>query len=417
MNLPEQFLKRMKIQLGRDFDKFLSSYSMPSVRGIRVNTLKISVPEFEKISPFFLEPVGEEKNGFYVQGEGLGKTVYHAQGLYYVQEPSAMSPAPRLDAKSGERVLDLCSAPGGKGTQLAQSMSGGGILFLNEIDFSRAKILSSNVERLGVKNAVVTCAPPEKLADEFEEYFDKILVDAPCSGEGMFKKEASAIPEWSLQNVFACAKRQSEILDSAYKMLTFGGRIVYSTCTFAPEEDELQIQAFLKKHNCALLEMKKLYPHEVRGEGHFYAVMEKKEGGRRDKELLRYTFKDKKLLSPLNDFVSVGFDNLCKIGDAVYSLPENMPKINVQTLRAGVRIAELKENRAEPSHSLAMALNSGEADCVEVDEKTALGFLKGLTFGCDLKGWKLVTFKGYPLGWCKCSGGIAKNHIPKGVRI
>ena len=411
----------MKAELGEEISEFLKSYDRPPERGIRVNTLKISVQNFKKISPFLLEPVTWEKNGFYVTADGLGRTVYHAQGLYYVQEPSAMSVAPKLEVKAGERVLDLCSAPGGKGSQLAQEMGGEGIIFLNEINFSRAKILSSNIERLGIKNAVVTCAPPEKLAGQLREYFDKILVDAPCSGEGMFKKEEAAIPEWSPENVARCAVRQAEILECAYKMLCGGGKMVYSTCTFAPEEDEWQIESFLSKHrDLKLIEMNKLYPHKVRGEGHFYAVIEKQEGGRRDlKEV--FPAKDKRLnlfREWERENLKTSFDNLCFIGDTLYSLPSGMPGISVQTLRAGIRLAEVKD-RVEPSHSLAMCLNRDEADCIEVEEDTAINFLRGMTFACDenAKGWKLVTHKGFPLGWCKCTNGTAKNHLPKGVRI
>ena len=418
--LPTEFLARMKKELGDGFDDFLKTYDCPPERGIRVNTLKISAEKFKKISPFLLEPVEWEKNGFYVSSDGLGRTVYHAQGLYYVQEPSAMCAAPKLEVKTRERVLDLCSAPGGKGSQLAQEMQGEGIIFLNEINFSRAKILSSNIERLGIKNGVVTCAPPEKLAQEFEEYFDKILVDAPCSGEGMFKKEEAAIPEWSLENVKRCAVRQAEILENAYKMLCGGGRMVYSTCTFAPEEDEIQIESFVAKHDCKLLEMCKLYPHQVRGEGHFYAVIEKNEGGRRDlKEIL--PSKDKRISLYCEwerENLKTRYKNLYFIGDTLYSLPDGMPQISVQTLRAGVRLAEVTA-RVEPSHSLAMCLQADEAECLEVDEATAINYLRGMTFNCpeSLKGWKLVTHKNYPLGWCKCTGGIAKNHLPKGVRI
>ena len=410
----------MKVELGDGFEEFLKSYDRPPERGIRVNTLKISAEEFKKISPFLLEPVPWEKNGFYVSSDGLGKTVYHAQGLYYVQEPSAMCAAPRLDVKRGERVLDLCSAPGGKGSQLAQEMDGEGIIFLNEINFSRAKILSSNIERLGIKNAVITCASPEKLAAEFTEYFDKILVDAPCSGEGMFKKEESAIPEWSLENVEKCATRQAEILENAYKMLCGGGRMVYSTCTFASDEDENQVENFVKKHDCRLIEMKKLYPHEVRGEGHFYAVIEKLSGGRRDLQPVPPS-KDRRITLYREwekQNLNTRFENLCFVGDTLYSLPDGMPGAAVQTLRAGVRLAEVNA-RVEPSHSLAMCLKANEAQCVEVDESTAINFLRGMTFPCpeSLKGWKLATHKNFPLGWCKCTGGTAKNHIPKGVRI
>lgn len=420
MNLPTEFLARMKGELGDGFDAFLHSYDCPPERAIRINTLKISVGQFKKISPFLLEPVPWEKNGFYVSADGLGRNVYHAQGLYYVQEPSAMSVAPELKVKGGEKVLDLCSAPGGKGTQLAQSMCGEGIIFLNEINFSRAKILSSNVERLGIKNAVVTCASPEKLAEDFEEYFDKILVDAPCSGEGMFKKEESAISEWSLDNVKKCAARQAEILENAYKMLCANGKMVYSTCTFALEEDENQIDEFVKNHNCRLLGMKKLYPHLIRGEGHFYAVIEKLNGGKRD---LKKVFpSDDKRITLYREWekgnLKTTFGNLCLVGDTLYSLPDGMPKISVQTLRAGVRLAEAGA-RVEPSHSLAMCLKPDDAECVEVDESTAINFLRGMTFPCSdsVKGWKIVTYKNFPLGWCKCTGGIAKNHLPKGVRI
>ena len=414
----------MQSELKDRFANFLNSYDRPPERGIRVNTLKISVSDFKRISPFELESVPWEDNGFYVDGEGLGKTVYHAAGLYYVQEPSAMCAAPLVNAQCGERVLDLCSAPGGKGTQLAQYMGGGGILVLNEINFSRAKILSSNVERTGVKNAVVTCAPPEKLACDFTEYFDKILVDAPCSGEGMFKKEQAAIPEWSLENVSACAKRQSEILESAYKMLKCGGRLVYSTCTFAPEEDELQIENFLNTHcGCKLIEMKKLYPHEIRGEGHFAAVIEKTDGARRDMPLIKPSFTDKKLIAEYSQWekqnLKTTFKNLHLVGQTLYSLPDGMPHTSAQTLRAGVRLGEFLSNRFEPSHSLAMCLSKDEAEGIEVDENTAINYLRGLTFDCDenIKGWRLVLYNGFPLGWCKASGGTAKNKLPKGVRI
>ena len=422
MELPADFKSRMKDLLGNDFESFIKSYGRAVFKGLRVNTLKITADEFNRISPFPLRPVPWEKCGFYVTDESPGKTIFHAAGLYYVQEPSAMCAAPELDVHGGERVLDLCSAPGGKGTQLAQYMDGDGLLFLNEINLSRAKILSSNVERLGIKNAVVTCAPPEKLAACFESYFDKILVDAPCSGEGMFKKESSAVTEWSVQAVLSCARRQSVILDSAYKMLAVGGRIVYSTCTFAPEEDELQIASFLQNHACILIKSDKLYPHEIEGEGHFFAVMEKIEGERSNLQLLK-SFADKKIISVYRQWESynlkIKFENLHVFGQTLYSLPDAMPDISVMALRAGVRLGEYTGNRFEPSHSLALCLTAEQADRVEVDEATALKYLRGLTFACDesVRGWKLVTYKNYPLGWCKASDGVAKNKLPKGVRI
>ncbi len=407
-----------------DFEAFLKSYDRPAERAIRVNTLKITTEEFKKLSPFALTGVPWEPSGFYVEVEGLGKTPLHAAGLYYVQEPSAMSAAPELEVKRGERVLDLCSAPGGKGTQLAQYMDGEGIIFLNEIIFQRAKILSSNVERFGIKNAVVTCAAPEKLADKFEQYFDKILVDAPCSGEGMFKKEKNAIPEWSEQNVSACAVRQSVILDCAAKMLKGGGRMVYSTCTFSEQEDEEQVENFLNRHtDFKLLKMQKLLPHKIRGEGHFFAVFEKSGDGEDNISELKPEVKDKKLVSLYREWekenLFIKFDRLHLSGDTLYSLPEGTPQTGVQTLRCGVRLGEFSGGRFEPSHSLAMCLKKGEANFIDLDERGAVDFLKGLTFPCDtnLKGWNVASYLGFPLGWCKAVCGTAKNHLPKGLRI
>ncbi|MDE6597428.1 MAG: RsmB/NOP family class I SAM-dependent RNA methyltransferase [Clostridia bacterium] len=422
--MPEEFLKRMSRQLSKEsFDGFLKSYDRPPERAIRVNTLKISVEDFKKLAPFSLEPVPWEKNSFYVESEGLGKTIYHAAGAYYVQEPSAASVAPQLEVKSGERVLDLCSAPGGKGTQLAQYLGGNGVIILNEINFKRAQILLSNVERLGIKNAVVTCAPPEELATAFGEYFDKILVDAPCSGEGMFKKEPNAIPEWSVENVKKCSARQRDILDNAYLMLANGGRLVYSTCTFAPEEDEEQTDWFLKTHGCLPVKSKKLYPHEVRGEGHFYQVYDKRAGGKNDIQNL-IPSADKKLLSIYKEWekenLKITFSNILSVGQKLYSLPENMPQMNknIQILCAGVFLGEVDGGRFQPAHALAMCLKSGEVNCVEVDESTALNYLRGLTFDCESgKGWRLVAYNNLPLGWCKVSDGVAKNHLPKGLRI
>lgn len=422
MQLPDEFLQRMQGELGEEYQSFLNSYNFPAQRALRVNTIKISVEDFKKISPFKLEPLEWEQSGFYVDESGLGKTIEHAAGLYYVQEPSAMSVAPKLNVKAGERVLDLCSAPGGKGTRLAQYMNGKGIIFLNEINFSRAKILSSNVERMGIKNAVVTCASPEVLATLFKDYFDKILVDAPCSGEGMFKKEPEAIAEWSPQNVAACALRQNKITDSAFKMLAGGGRLVYSTCTFSREEDEEQAEYAVNFHGLKLIESYKLYPHKARGEGHYYAVLEKRGEERSDLKLLKQNIA-KNELALYRDWekqnLKVTFNNLHTVGQTLYSLPDDMPEICVQTLRAGIRLGEFAGNRFEPSHSLAMCLAKGEAEGIEVDEQTAVNYLRGLTFNCgeDLKGFKLVLFKGYPLGWCKAVNGVAKNKLPKGVRI
>lgn len=423
IQLPEKFLERMKSLLKENFNDFLASYELAPCKAVRVNTLKTDIESFKRISPFALEPVPWEPCGFYVGEEKAGKTVLHAAGAYYVQEPSAMCAAPLLSVKGGERVLDLCSAPGGKGTQLAQKMGGEGIIVLNEINSSRAKILSSNVERLGIKNAVVTCATPAEIASRFEGYFDKVLVDAPCSGEGMFKKEVNAIPEWSVENVERCSARQAEILDCAAQSLKGGGRLVYSTCTFSPEEDELQTADFLKRHpEFALIEQKKLLPHEIRGEGHYAALFGKQGGESGEVRPFKICPPDRKKTSLYRQFeeeyLKVRFGNLHLAADTLYSIPEECPEVKLSILRAGVRLGEFRGDRFEPSHSLAMCLSAEEAECIALDEKTALSYLSGNTFDCnDAKGWAVASYLGFPLGWCKCVNGTAKNHLPKGLRI
>jgi NOL1/NOP2/sun family putative RNA methylase len=426
INLPPEFIDRMSARLGKESEEFFRSYELPAQKGIRVNTLKISVKDFVTLSPFSLESVPWEKSGFYISEEKPGKHPFHAAGLYYVQEPSAMCAAPLLNVKAGERVLDLCSAPGGKGTQLAQEMNGEGLIVLNEINFDRAKILAQNVERMGITNAVVVCASPQKLAQEFIGYFDKILVDAPCSGEGMFKKEANAVGEWGVQNVQMCAERQREILNLAQKMLKSGGSMVYSTCTFSEEEDEGQVKNFLSEHkNFTLIEQKKLYPHIERGEGHFAALFKKSEGEELSSiKTMTPTFKDKKLQQIYRqfekEFLQVSFDNLHLVGNNLYSLPDDMPKTTLQTLRAGVHLGEFKGDRFQPAHFLAMCLRAENVRyTVEISDAQAVQYLSGNVIPCDdgLKGWALVTYKGYPLGWCKAVNGTAKNHLPKGLRV
>lgn len=425
IDLPAEFIERMKKRLGENYAEFAASYALEAAKGIRVNTLKISVEQFKKISPLTVEGVVPwADGGFYVSGDGLGKTVLHAAGAYYVQEPSAMCAVPELDVQIGDRVLDMCAAPGGKTTQIATFLQGSGVLVANEIDYSRCKILRSNVERCGVKNAVTTCATPAQIADCFNGYFNKILVDAPCSGEGMFKKEQSAISEWSPENVARCANRQAEILNCADRALAAGGRLVYSTCTFAEEEDEWQIENFLKTHsNYNLIKMKKLLPHEVRGEGHFCAVLEKTDGAINDLPTLQPVANVK----ALKDFYEWQQQTLnVKIevfgeSKSLFGFCENLPALSgALNCRCGVALNNAGvENRFEPSHSLAMCLKADEVKRIEVDEQTAIKYLRGQTFDCDLSehGWRVVTYCNLPLGWCKAVNGTAKNHLPKGLRI
>lgn len=421
MNLPQAFRARMKAALGDEYADFERSYDLPAARAVRVNTLKISAQKFHELAPFRLVPVPWCEDGFYIEESKPGNFICHEAGLYYVQEPSAMCAAPLLGDVKNLAVLDMCSAPGGKGTQIAQAMEGTGVLVLNEINFTRAKALSQNVERMGVGNVIVTVASPQSLAAEFPACFDKILVDAPCSGEGMFKKEEAAISEWSPANVEMCARRQSEILDCADILLKAGGTLVYSTCTFSEEEDEGQIAAFLSSHkNYTLIQQKKLLPHRVRGEGHFAAVLQKTDGEvgafamprpqRIPQEGLYREFERK--------YLTVTFNNLCLVSDTLYSLPQGAPHTKLQTLRAGVRLGAFAKGRFEPSHSLAMYLKEGQANFLPLTQKQACDFLAGMPVDCpqSVSGWCVASYNGYPLGWCKAGGGTAKNHYPKALR-
>ena len=247
--LPKEFQNRMKQMLGEEYEAFLEGYDKPRFHALRRNPLKIEKEDFLKKIPYYLKPVPWTEHGYYYENEDQpGKHPFHEAGIYYIQEPSAMSVVEYLEVKPGEQVLDLCAAPGGKTTQIAGFMNGQGLLVCNEIHPQRAKILSENIERLGVKNALVMNETPQRLSAVFPRFFDKILVDAPCSGEGMFRKNEEALLEWSPKNVQMCADRQDEILEEVAKMLRPGGRICYSTCTFAPAENEDCMARFLQKH-------------------------------------------------------------------------------------------------------------------------------------------------------------------------
>ena len=281
--LPEAFLDRMKKQLGDDYAAFLESLERPRAVALRFNPLKGEHPAL----PFVEDPVPWEPEGFYYDPEARpGLHPYHEAGVYYLQEASAMAPVTLLDPKPGERICDLCAAPGGKTTQIAGRMMGEGFLLCNEINPKRAKILSRNIERMGVANALVTNEHPATLADRFAGWFDRVLIDAPCSGEGMFRKEEAAVTDWSPETVAMCARRQAEILHSGAQMVRPGGRLVYSTCTFAPEEDEEAVAEFLSTHPEFVPECVeapwfepvensgfRMWPHKLRGEGHFAAVL------------------------------------------------------------------------------------------------------------------------------------------------
>lgn len=424
--LPEQFIQRMKKQLPQnEWEAFFSCYEKSPLKGVRLNVLKGDRYALKEKISFLTKPVPWEENGYYSSEEKPGASVWHAAGLFYSQEPSAMSAAPLLEVKKGETVLDLCSAPGGKGTQLAAAMQGEGLLVLNEPVLSRAKILSQNVERLGVKNAVVLNELPEKLSERLVGCFDKILVDAPCSGEGMFKKNAEeALEEWSEENVALCAKRQKTILSHAVKMLKKGGRLVYSTCTFSEEEDEGQIRRFLSEYpDMRLLKEEKFYPHKIEGEGHYVALLEKTDGEENALKIKKPTV-SKEAEKAYREFEKKFFKTpfatrLHEANGVLYQLPDGVfDWQGLHALRVGVRLGEATGGRFEPAHALAMCLKKEECkNVVDVRLAEAEKYLRGETLTSDGEnGWCLVCAEGYPLGLGKTVDGTVKNHLPKGLR-
>ena len=500
--IPEKFKERMKLLLGGEYEEFMAALEQERYQALRVNPMKMDREEFLQKAPFSLSPVPWEENGFYYEKkENLpqpGKHPWHEAGVYYIQEPSAMSAVPFLDARPGERILDLCAAPGGKSTQIAAAMRGEGLLICNEIHPARAAILSENIERMGVRNALVLNETPDRLAERFPGFFDRILVDAPCSGEGMFRKNEAAGEEWSPENVQMCAGRQREILEYACQMLRPGGRLCYSTCTFAPSEDEGSVCWLLKKHpdmhvlsvpmpegfapghpEWALMEntekmeaaektteaaapsfcpasrtasvsafelehTMRLWPHRLRGEGHYVAVLEKAGAASGSKE---QTVAEQKAEKPsakrtrrrdgekglgekdYTEFAAFARENLrlqlsgiyLRFGEQLYLAPEETPALRgLKVLRPGLHLGTVKKNRFEPSHALALTLKPEDvvhAVSLDTEGRQVRDYLNGLTFPAEgEKGWYLICADGCSLGWGKLAGGIMKNHYPKGLR-
>ena len=427
--LPEAFLNRMRSQLGEEYDAFLASLERPRAVALRFNPLKGESPKL----PFVQNPVPWEKNGYYYDPEARpGLHPYHEAGVYYLQEASAMSAVALLDPKPGERVCDLCAAPGGKTTQIAGRMAGEGFLLCNEYSPKRAKILSRNIERMGVGNSLVTNENTEKLAKLLPGYFDKVLIDAPCSGEGMFRKEEAAITDWSQETVEMCARRQGEILHNGAQLVRPGGRLVYSTCTFAPEENEETIAAFLQTHPEFALEetdapwftpstegVFRLWPHKLLGEGHFVAVLRK--AG--EESVPTAPVSGEKLPKAWTEFakkmgIELPAGKAVLFGQSLYWTPLDTPDLRgLKVLRPGLELGELKKDRFEPAHALALWLKKAEmVQDLPADSQQIRAYMHGETIPTDRTGWCLVTVDGYSIGWGKGDGKVLKNHYPKGLR-
>ena len=427
--LPLAFLERIKTQLGDEYEDFLAALERPRAVALRFNPLKGTQPEL----PFVRENVPWEPLGFYYDPEFRpGLHVYHEAGVYYLQEASAMAPVALLDPQPGERVCDLCAAPGGKTTQIAGRMQGEGFLLCNEINPKRAKILSRNIERMAVSNALVTNESPAVLAERFAGQFDKVLIDAPCSGEGMFRKEEAAVTDWSVETVQMCARRQAEILHWGARLVRGGGRLVYSTCTFAPEEDEQAVAQFLDTHpefEAETVEAPwfaagengshRMWPHKLRGEGHFGAVLRKKgeeqvscapaAGEKLPKEWLSFA----KELD-----IALGAGRAVSFGETWYWAPPGMPDIRrLKVLRPGLELGTVRKGRFEPAHGLALWLKTcANVQRFDADSKEIGAYLHGDVVPSEKRGWCLVCADGYSIGWGKGDGSVLKNHYPKGLR-
>ncbi len=468
--LPAPFVARMRALLGAEADAFLAAYAQQPSGGLRTNTLKLDPARLQQIAPFELEPVPWCPVGFFIPpGARPGKHPYHAAGLYYIQEPSAMAVVEALDVRPGLRVLDLAAAPGGKTTQIAALLGGDrGLLVANEVESSRIKPLGENLERWGARNVVITNESVERLAEHFGPAFDRVLLDAPCSGEGMFRKNPAARDEWSVEHVQGCALRQGLVLEQAARLVAPDGLLVYSTCTFAPEENEQQIASFLQSHPAwelvpipanhgfararpewsvpplpELAGAVRLWPQRLQGEGHFIALLRNSASApaasaaaahpspyririksERTQSLPRqtvtpipvdawYVFAQTCLTTPLPS------DRIKTVGEHVYLHPADLLDLSgLRVVRAGLWLGTSKPGRFEPSHALALALTGDDVRNIIVLQAAEVErYLRGETLnqpGPD--GWALVTLDGWPLGWGRRVKGTVKNFYPKGLR-
>lgn len=448
MKLPEKFELRMKNMLGKEYTNFIKAMEEnPVYAGIRINRKKDNAKKYVLSEFGECEKIPWCSDGYYVNRENVsGNHPYHIAGIFYFQEPSAMSTVSAININEEDFVLDLCAAPGGKSTQAAAMIGNGGLLVANEIVKNRANILSENIERMGILNAVVTNETPQRLAEKYPNFFDKIIVDAPCSGEGMFRKEPQAVEEWSVEHTVSCGVRQKNILDSAVKMLKGDGYLLYSTCTFAPEENEQVCAYLLQNYNLELVKpqnldmldsgktewsnsefdmsyTRRIFPHKQKGEGHFVAVFKnndvtesetaKRKIKKCDGENLYRDFEKEFLNTNLKG-------EFCMFGENLYLKPESIDIDKIKVVRAGLHLGLCRKGRFIPSHALCLALSKNDfKNTVNLSCKSSeiKKYLMGETLECDKKGWCCVLVDGFPIGWGKSSAGVLKNHFPKYMRL
>ncbi len=463
IDFPKTFEDRIREQLGDEYDDFIASYDKPFHNGIRVNTLK-EKPEvvLEKMG-VSLRQVPWNETGFYLENKKqFSKHPYYHAGLYYIQEASAMLPAKLVNAQPGEKILDMCAAPGGKSTAVASALKGEGLLVSNDISNSRAKALLRNLEGFGITNSIVISEYPEKLSRYFPEFFDKVLIDAPCSGEGMFHKEPGMTEAWQKTGPEDYHKIQKEILTYGAAMLKPGGKLIYSTCTFSQLEDEGSIAWFLQEfpdfhvapidddlqlNGCHVIDhgkpewgdgnpelayTRRLWPHHLDGEGHFATILVKDGQGyeRAYKKPIQPQPK-KGELDAFWDFlkkekINVPFERsriVVQNGYVQYQ-PESFPDLKgLHILRCGWYLGEVKKNRFEPSGSFARGLDPkdcGQVIRFESEDPNVIKYLKCETLEVDPNlpnGWYLICVDDYPMGWGKLSNGTLKNKYPSGWRL
>lgn len=458
MQFPQRFIERMQQLLGEDFEAFMDGYTRPLRRGLRVNRAKMPTEDFVRLFPHSLEASPFAADCFYLNEEHkAGSDPLHHAGLYYMQEPSAASAVAILRPMPGEKVLDLCAAPGGKSTQIAALIGNDGLLWSNEYVPARARILQQNLERWGVRNAVVSNRDTATLCAGLADCFDAVLVDAPCSGEGMFRKEPQALAEWSEANIRLCASRQDEILHNAAKAVRPGGRLVYSTCTFAPEENEGAVARFLSTHPdftlmpisvpwgcpgfaaerilsfCPEIHMavdltacRRILPQHG-GEGHFIALFTRDTDAYRSTNSgYAYPQKDPHAADAAalytDCFTDIPTAHLITVGDQVRLLPPDLPNCHgLGVLSAGVAVATVCKNRLEPCHSIFLASSADHCRHVydlPYNDPLLLSFLHGEEIPCPHHtGWTVVCVCGTPVGFGKASNGRLKNRYPKGLRL
>jgi NOL1/NOP2/sun family putative RNA methylase len=448
--LPVDFENRMKNLLGDEFEAYKACLEEPPVRSFRVNTNKISLEDFNKINIFNTEKVPYSPTGFYFDYEKIGNHPYHHAGMLYVQEPGAMAPAECLEVCEDWVVLDMCSAPGGKSTQLRNKLGENGILVSNEIIPSRCKILTGNVERLGLKNTITTCMDSARLAKIYPATFDLIMIDAPCSGEGMFRKEEAAVEEWSEENVKKCAERQKEILENAVKCLKNGGYMIYATCTFSLEENEMLIDEFLSNHpefelvrvneavekntsdgiffdgcKCENINFtRRVYPHKNRGEGQFMAVLHNTlpEYGSYQKVKNTAATKCDKLVYDFLSEVLVSYDknSVQQNGATPIYFTGEFDTSKATVFSKGITIGEVRKNYLQPHHQFFMGLGNDFKRKIELsaESEELKKYLHGEEFDVDCEnGWAVVTTQNCVVGGVKVVNSRAKNHYPKGLRL